>query len=834
LIMKSRILLLCFLMPLLAFSQSIGGIINVNTAVINITGANIIVSSATGFSVGGKVLIHQAQGATVDTANTAAFGNILSLNGAGLYEFNVINAISGDTVTMGSPLANTYNTVNGSVQLVTVPHYCQATVTSSLTCNAWNGASGGILVLEAGTLTLNADIDVNGKGFRGGAFVTTSFYCSSSGFAGPFAAFGEGGRKGESISGYIANLDGLKGKQANGGGGSNIGNSGAGGGGNGGAGGIGGNEYSGCPVFDNRGLGGLSLTPSFTTINFGGGGGGGSEDNNHAVSAGANGGGIVYIMANSIVCNNRVISANGDDVTIIAVDEGGAGGGGGGTVVLQTSYYTGNLTVNTNGGHGSNNFNSLFANKCHGPGGGGGGGLLIVSGPVVAANLTYNANGGAAGLVNNPFSPCYNTTYGAAAGSTGTSLTNLPFTQSITVNSSSICAGSTATLIAGGSSLTYTWTASPTLSSLTSATVIANPVSTTIYTVSSILLGCLTSVTSTVTVMTPTLTFTPVSSTMCAGSSATLSVFGASSYSWSPALGLSSASGSPVIASPAATTVYSVTGTAGTCSSIATTTVHVVPMPVLSIATNSSSACGKLCVDFSETSNLQSALIQYSFGDGSTGTAHNPSHCYEAAGTYLASATITDQSAGCTASATPVVLTVYPEPLAQFTITEGTTLPTGSVAHAINTSTNAVQYLWSLCGDLEYTSKDLTTPALDAGNCCLSLLAISDQGCMDSVTKCIDVVSEPFINIPNVFTPNNDAKNDVFRISASGIRSFSCSIFDRWGLKMYEWNDVNGSWDGKTKNGAPAPDGSYFFIIDYTDADGILKTEKGFLSLFRN
>jgi gliding motility-associated-like protein len=425
---------------------------------------------------------------------------------------------------------------------------------------------------------------------------------------------------------------------------------------------------------------------------------------------------------------------------------------------------------------------------------------------------------------------------GGACDASATATVNAVSSLTLTVSpqSSTICAGSSVSLTASGSA-SYTWSPLSGLSSATGSTVTASPSATTIYTVTTINGSCAAIAEATITVnQPPLLTLSPTSVSICAGSSTTLSVFGASSYSWSPPVGLSATSGSPVIASPAATTVYSVTGAAGSCSSTATATVNVVPMPVLSISTNSSSACGKLCVHFSETSNLQNALIQYSFGDGSTGTAHSPSHCYETAGTYSATATITDQSAGCMASSAAVILGVYPKPIALFTIAEGTTLPTGSVAHATNTSTNAVQYLWSLCGDLEYPSKDLTTPVLSPGNCCISLLAISDQGCRDSITKCIDVVSEPFMTIPNVFTPNNDTKNDVFRISASGIRSFSCSIFDRWGLKMYEWNDVNGSWDGKTKNGAPAPDGSYFFIINYTDSKDVSKTEKGFLSLFRN
>lgn len=460
-----------------------------------------------------------------------------------------------------------------------------------------------------------------------------------------------------------------------------------------------------------------------------------------------------------------------------------------------------------------------------------------------AGSYSWNPSAGLSSAIGSTVSasPAGTTIY-TVTGSNGTCEASATTTVSVvsaltltlTPPSATICAGSSVSLAVSGSS-GYTWSPLSGLSSATGSTVSASPGATTIYTVMTGNGSCTATAQATITVnQPPILTLSPTSVNICAGNSTTLSAFGAMSYSWSPSSGLSATSGSQVTANPASTTVYSVTGTVGSCSTSATATVNVVPVPVLSITSNSLSACGKLCVTFLESSNLPGASIQYDFGDGSTGAAHNPSHCYETVGTYSASATITDPAAGCVAGSAPVVLVVYPKPVAQFTIVEGTMLPAGSVAHTTNTSTNAVQYLWSLCNDLEYTIKDLTTPALSSGNCCLSLLAISDKGCRDSATTCIDVVSEPFITIPNVFTPNNDARNDVFKISASGIRSFSCSIFDRWGLKLYEWNDVNSGWDGKTKNGAPAPDGSYFFVINYTDNKDVSKTEKGFLSLFRN
>ena len=50
-------------------------------------------------------------------------------------------------------------------------------------------------------------------------------------------------------------------------------------------------------------------------------------------------------------------------------------------------------------------------------------------------------------------------------------------------------------------------------------------------------------------------------------------------------------------------------------------------------------------------------------------------------------------------------------------------------------------------------------------------------------------------------------------------------IYDRWGLKMYEWDGINGSWDGNSKTGT-VPDGTYFYIINYTDLRDKSVTEK--------
>jgi len=90
------------------------------------------------------------------------------------------------------------------------------------------------------------------------------------------------------------------------------------------------------------------------------------------------------------------------------------------------------------------------------------------------------------------------------------------------------------------------------------------------------------------------------------------------------------------------------------------------------------------------------------------------------------------------------------------------------------------------------------------------------------------------VYIPNVFTPNNDASNNLFVIKALNYKSIRIIIFDRWGLKMFESTDFNTHWNGKKNNsGADCPDGTYFYILQLTDKNDKAVDYKGFLNLFR-
>jgi gliding motility-associated-like protein len=92
---------------------------------------------------------------------------------------------------------------------------------------------------------------------------------------------------------------------------------------------------------------------------------------------------------------------------------------------------------------------------------------------------------------------------------------------------------------------------------------------------------------------------------------------------------------------------------------------------------------------------------------------------------------------------------------------------------------------------------------------------------------------ETIIEIPNVFTPNQDGNNDYFEpIQIKNADKIEIEILNRWGQIVYLKNDQEIKWDG-TFNGNDCTDGVYFWNIKYHDSKGDQKQEHGFVELTR-
>jgi gliding motility-associated-like protein len=96
---------------------------------------------------------------------------------------------------------------------------------------------------------------------------------------------------------------------------------------------------------------------------------------------------------------------------------------------------------------------------------------------------------------------------------------------------------------------------------------------------------------------------------------------------------------------------------------------------------------------------------------------------------------------------------------------------------------------------------------------CYVLVARDSAGNISkSDTLCAD--NCPEYTLPNVFSPNGDGFNDVFRpFPYRFIEKIDLRIFNRWGLEVFSTADPDIKWDGNTvNNGHKLTDGVYFYV----------------------
>ncbi|MDT0540937.1 hypothetical protein [Croceitalea sp. P059] len=368
-----------------AQTTNISGVINDYTAVTAIScisGGEIEVASTISLSPGDKVLLIQMKGAIINESATSSYGTVTDYGASGQYEVQEIQSISGNTIFFTYSLENNYD-VLGSVQLVRIPEYDTANINGTLTAQAWNGTTGGVLIFFANNVSLNANIDVQGLGFRGGAVSANNSTRNQGGYYYQ-AGTGNAGYKGEGIAEVITTKETGRGAQAIGGGGGNAHNNGGGGGANYGLGGNGGTWSSETFI----GFGGKSVTNQITDNRiFLGGGGGGGHQNNNVAGAGSAGGGIVIIQSQTITANGNQILANGIAGVQAPNNDGSGGGGAGGSIILEIANPLTNTTLEASGGNGGNNIRS------HGAGGGAGGGFIVISSSIGGSVTTAVAGG---------------------------------------------------------------------------------------------------------------------------------------------------------------------------------------------------------------------------------------------------------------------------------------------------------------------------------------------------------------------------------------------------------------------------------------------------------
>jgi gliding motility-associated-like protein len=175
---------------------------------------------------------------------------------------------------------------------------------------------------------------------------------------------------------------------------------------------------------------------------------------------------------------------------------------------------------------------------------------------------------------------------------------------------------------------------------------------------------------------------------------------------------------------------------------------------------------------------------------------------------------------------------VYDYPLAGFERDPAGDVPFGSDVNFTDTTMGMVtDWHWDF-GDgmmsmLQHPSHNYTDP----GSYWVTLIA-SNNGCEDTAVAGLEV--KIIIDIPNVFTPNNDGVNDVIWLQGTNLELIKMTVYNRWGLSVFSSEGRQFSWSGKNTGGSDCEPGTYYYVIEMNYEDGNVSEQTGFFTLIRN
>ncbi len=415
-------------------------------------------------------------------------------------------------------------------------------------------------------------------------------------------------------------------------------------------------------------------------------------------------------------------------------------------------------------------------------------GLSATTGSVVTGTPSASQNYTVAGIDANG---CINGTI------TAITVNPLP---TITVSPDmTICPLASNTLTASGAS-SYTWTPNIFLNTNLGANIICTPSITTTYTIDGTsAASCTNSAVMTIavanTVVVNALAGATPSTTICPLGSAILSASGATSYTWTPSLNLSSANGASVTASPATSTTYTVIGSTSTCTNSAQVVVTLTVNPTLTVTPSPSVICsgntsvltanGASNYTWSPSATLNSA-------NGAAVNANpNTTTVYNITGT---------SPLGCLGSTTTTV-SVIPKPSLNVISSPGVICANSSSTLSASGATN---YTWSPSANLSNVNSNTTvaTPPLTTTFTIIGSNGIAPFVCIDTKTVQVTVIPNPTL------TPGPDVP----------ICEGQSTLMYATGANTYTWSPTIGVSDinDSTTSVQPPLPGVYIYTVTGT------------------
>lgn len=243
-------------------------------------------------------------------------------------------------------------------------------------------------------------------------------------------------------------------------------------------------------------------------------------------------------------------------------------------------------------------------------------------------------------------------------------------------------------------------------------------------------------------------------------------------------------------------------------------------------------------VKFSDIS-VGATNISWDFGDPASGfnntsTQPSPSHIYSKNGEYIV--TLKAWNSACQDEYT-LKVKIAKQSHADFVIKDFKCI---NELEFINNGSNFETIRWEF-GDGEVS--DNPNPGIhiykDTGTYNIRLITNSKGPCADSTSRLVhikDNAADKIIPV-NVFTPDGDMFNECFHFDGvlNACSEIKISIYNRWGLRIFETKDFNTCWNGRINNkGEICPEGTYFYICEYKGQSPSIKPRfSGTITLIR-
>lgn len=257
----------------------------------------------------------------------------------------------------------------------------------------------------------------------------------------------------------------------------------------------------------------------------------------------------------------------------------------------------------------------------------------------------------------------------------------------------------------------------------------------------------------------------------------------------------------------------------GLCTISDSIVITVNPIPEVDFTADKIKICQDNSIQFLSTAD---SLINYvwDFGDGITLTgSNNINHTFTDAGFYDVRLKGTALNGCVNEIIKPAFIQVLEQVVADFTFNESEITTLNSTAYFTNLSLNSDEWEWDLGGLITSTAENpiYVFPEEEMGYE-IVLIAKNTNGCSDTVSQFLEIVSDNVAFIPNAITIDGDQFNNVFKPYFKGINIFDYDMFiyNRWGELIFESHDPAVGWDG-TYGGQLVEQGVYIYQIQTTE-----------------